>query len=79
VRLGASAEAKPDAKPPAELDPFRPELYRTNQSFEAALGVETVLASLPVRSPERSWWIRRHPSPEYSLGVWVIDLREERE
>ncbi|HEY7425333.1 MAG TPA: hypothetical protein VH682_13965 [Gemmataceae bacterium] len=64
--------------PPAP-DPFDPASLRLSQGFAESLGVKKALLSVPVRKPEKSWWVRVHPDPEYHLETAVIELKEERE
>jgi hypothetical protein len=80
------APEAPDAPPsaarqPAEqiIDPFDPATYKTAQTLAAAAGVKEVLTDLQVRAPEKSWWVRRHPEPDYVLQTWVIDLKDKQE
>src|SRR5262249_16398342 len=68
-------EAAKEAAP----DPFDPSTYRQAQSFAAAAGVKTFLTEMSVRSPEKSWWVRRHPDPTYVLDTWLIQLKDENE
>jgi hypothetical protein len=76
----ATADSTPKPAPDtAGLDPFDPNTYKVRQSLAAAAGVKNVLTDLPVRTPDKSWWVRRHPSPDYALHTFVIELREERE
>jgi hypothetical protein len=79
-----SVNSKPEKQPatPAPAtppDPFDPATYRVPLSLEAAAGVKQILTSLTVRTPDKSWWVRRHPSPSYAMKAWVIELKEERE
>lgn len=51
---------------------------RISQDFAATVGVERVLATVPVKKPGRHDWFRVHP--EWSLSpVALIELKEERE
>jgi hypothetical protein len=74
-----SAGQEAPASPPDELDPWNLDNFRQRQSLAAAAGVKKHLTELPVRTPDKSWWVRRHPDPEYCLDTWVIELKEERE
>src|SRR5262249_46659017 len=49
------------------------------QDLAAAAGVKKHLTELPIRTPDKSWWVRRHPEPEYSLDAWVIELKDLQE
>ncbi len=65
--------------PPAGPDPFDPESLRLSQSFSAVVGVKKAILSVPVRKPERSWFVRVHPDEKYRLQTAVIELKEDRE
>jgi hypothetical protein len=74
--------AGPPASPspsPSVLDPFDPNTYRLQPSLLVSAGVEKHITDLPVRKPDKSWWVRVHPEPEYSLSTFVIELKEEDE
>jgi hypothetical protein len=60
-------------------DPFDPATYRVHVSLEAAAGVEQVLTGITVRTPNKAWWVRRHPSPDFAMRAWVLELKEEQE
>jgi hypothetical protein len=60
-------------------DPFDPASLRLPQDFGAGLGVKKALLSVPVRKPANSWWVRVHPSEDYRLETFVIELKEDRE
>jgi hypothetical protein len=61
------------------LDPFDPAALRLSQDFAANLGVKKALLTVPVRKPDKAWWIRVHPSEDYRLTTPVIELKEEQE
>jgi hypothetical protein len=60
-------------------DPFDPASLRLSQDFTANLGVKKALLTVPVRKPDKAWWVRVHPSEDYRLTTPVIELKEERE
>jgi hypothetical protein len=64
---------------PAGPDPFDPAALRLSQGSTMALGVKKALLSVPVRKPEKSWFVRVHSSEDYRLQTYVIELKEERE
>ena len=63
-----------DPAPGAPPDPFDPAALRLTHDF-AALGVKKTLLTVPVRKPDKSWWVRVHPGEEYALQTAVIELR----
>jgi hypothetical protein len=76
----AETEQVTEPPPGAEaLDPFDPMTYRVSQTLAAAAGVKPHLTDLAVRMPDKAWWVRCHPDPEFSFATWVIELKDERE
>jgi hypothetical protein len=65
--------------PPPVLDPFDPATYKVSQDLSAVANVKKHIVSIPVRKPDKTWWVRRHPGAEYSFTAWVVELREEQE
>jgi hypothetical protein len=63
---------------PAVPDPFDPAALRLSQDTLAALGVKKVLVTIPVRKPEKSWFVRVHPDETYRLQTAVVELKENR-
>jgi hypothetical protein len=62
--------------PSSSFDPSR---LRLSQDFQETLGVKQALLSVPVRKPDKQWFIRTHRDETYRLPVAVIELKEERE
>ncbi len=52
---------------------------RLTQDFGAELGVKKALLTVPVRRPDRQWFVRVRPEEDYRLQVGLIELRDERE
>src|SRR5262249_27795673 len=77
------AHATDIGQPPAPLppgpDPFDPESLRLPQDFSASLGVRKALLSVPVRKPDKTWFVRVHPDEAYRIQTCVIELKEDRE
>jgi hypothetical protein len=73
------AQPSPNGEAPAAApDPYDPAALRLSHDF-AALGVKKALLTIPVRKPDKSWWVRVHPADDYALQTKVIELKEERE
>jgi hypothetical protein len=72
-----TAAAQPQGQ--AGPDPFDPASLRLTQDFVATAGVKKALLSVPVRRPDKSWFCRVHPDPNYRLPVAVVELKEDRE
>jgi hypothetical protein len=68
---------KPTADPAP--DPYDPASLRLSQDFSASLGVKKSLLTVPVRKPDKSWFVRVHPADEYALQTAVVELKEDRE
>jgi hypothetical protein len=68
-------------KPPATAapDPFDPAALRLTQDFAASFGVKKALLTVPVRKPDKSWFVRVHPADDYTLQTAVVELKEDRE
>lgn len=65
--------------PTSNPDPFDPASLRLTGNFAAAVGVKKLLITVPVRKPDKSWFVRTHPSDDYRLETGVIELKEDRE
>jgi len=71
---------KPDrATPPPPPDPFDPASLRLSQDFGDSLGVKKTLATIPVKKPEKTWFVRVHPAEDFATQTAVLELKEERE
>jgi hypothetical protein len=53
-------------------DPFSPESLRL-QSEVGTLAVQKVTTQVPVRRPDKAWWVRAHPDPSYRLITAVLE------
>jgi hypothetical protein len=60
-------------------DPFDPASLRLTQNFSASNGIKKALLTVPVRKPDKSWFVRVHPDPSYRLQTAVVELKEDRE
>src|SRR5262249_23687849 len=74
----AELEQPAAASAPAGPDPFDPAALRLSQDFAASLGVKKALLSVPVRKPDKAWFVRVHPDEGYRLQTAVIELKEDR-
>lgn len=69
---------KPDKR--ATADPFADlSKLRISQDFAAGIGVKKALITVPVRKPDRQWFVRVHPEEDFRLQTAVLELRDERE
>jgi hypothetical protein len=60
-------------------DPFDPANLRLSQDFASAIGVKKALLTVPVRKPDKAWFVRVHADDGYRLLTAVIELKEDRE
>jgi hypothetical protein len=56
-------------------DPFDLESLRLPSNYAAELGVRKVLTTVPVRRPDRQWFVRVHP--ELRIETAVLELKED--
>ncbi len=59
-------------------DPFDPARLRLSQDF-GTVGVKKAIISVPVRKPDRQWFVRVHPDEGWRLPTAVIEIKEDRE
>ncbi len=64
---------------PTSPDPFDPASLRLTGDFTAAFGVRKALITVPVRKPDKTWYVRTHPHDGYRLETAVIELKGDRE
>jgi hypothetical protein len=60
-------------------DPFNPESLKLGQDFAANVGVKKAIISVPVRKPDRQWFVRTHPDAAMCLETAVLELKDDRE
>lgn len=60
-------------------DPFDPATLRLSQDYAASLGVKKALLTIPVKKPDKSWFVRAHPDEAYHLNTCVIELKTDQE
>lgn len=75
----AGDEEVPNESIDATADPFDPSALRLSQDFGADLGVKRLILTIPVRKPDRQWFVRTHPSEDYRLATAVLEVKEDRE
>jgi hypothetical protein len=66
------------ADPAVPADLFDLDKLRVSQNFADAIGVRKALLTVPVRKPDRQWWIRVHPDPAYRMPAYILELKDER-
>jgi len=60
-------------------DSFDLKRLRLSQNFAEQIGVKKALITVPVRKPDRQWFIRTHPDPRYRCEVAILEMKEDRE
>ena len=55
------------------------ERFRLSQDFAIKVGVKKAIITVPVRKPDRQWFVRVHPDPAWRLDTAVLELKDERE
>ena len=60
-------------------DPFDPARLRLTQAFDELVGVKKAITTVPVRRPDRQWFVRVHSEEAWRLPTSVLELKEERE
>jgi hypothetical protein len=60
-------------------DPLDPASLRLDQGEIGRLQPRKIPTTVPVRNPDKFWFVRVHPADSYSLITAVLDLKELRE
>lgn len=63
----------------ATPDPFDPERLKLSQDFAGNLSVKKLLTTVPVRKPDKTWWVRVNPREDCRIQTAVVELKEDRE
>lgn len=63
----------------SEATDFDISKLRLPQDFAANAGVKKAILTVPVRKPDRQWFVRVHPDPAYQLEALVLELKDDRE
>ena len=58
---------------------FDLERLRLSQDFPNQVGVKKAILTVPVRKPDRQWFIKVHPDPAMRLETAVLELKDDRE
>ena len=53
--------------------------FRLPQNFTELVGVRRMLTRVPVRRPDRQWFVRTHPEPTFHFTTAIIEVKEDRE
>jgi hypothetical protein len=63
----------------AQPDLFDLTRLRLSQDFASEIGVKKALLTVPVHKPDRQWFVRVHPDPEFRLEAAVLEMKDDRE
>ena len=58
-------------------DPFDPTALRLTGDAAGSPAVAKALLTVPVRKPEKAWFVRVHPDEAYRVTTSVIELKDE--
>ena len=77
------ARLEPEGQQPKShdtlADPFDVESLRISQDYADSIGLKKALLTIPVRKPDKTWFVRTHADPAYRIETAVIELKEDRE
>lgn len=79
VSTDTAAAVQPEPQQQPVLDLFDPARLRLAQNLMAGGAVKKLLTTVPVRKPAKEWFFQSHPSDDYRLDTYVIELKEEGE
>jgi hypothetical protein len=77
--VSTNGHGEPQIARESPPDPFDPARLRLSQDFAATVGVKKALLTVPVRKPDKSWFVQVHPDESYRIQTAVIELKEDRE
>ncbi|MGO9119711.1 MAG: hypothetical protein ACLQPD_19125 [Desulfomonilaceae bacterium] len=60
----------------SSTDNFDLEAYRMTQDYESLINVKRIITTVPVKKPERQWFVRVHP--EWKLETAVLEDKDDR-
>src|SRR2546422_873157 len=63
---------------PVLNDEFDFTRLRVMSDFAEATGVQKMLLTVPVKKPDRQWFVRVHPLDDYRMQVGLLELKDER-
>lgn len=80
VQPHATTDEKSASGPrPSGAQEFALADLRLPSDFHEGIGVKRQLVAIPVRRPDKQWWVRVHPEADYRLDTAVIEVQEQRE
>jgi hypothetical protein len=73
------APTMPLQAPSPSRTPFDMAALRLPANYGATLGVKKILMAVPVGKPSKARFFRVRPGVEWSIPVFIVELKEERE
>ena len=73
------AVANANSKHEIDTDDSSLASLRLPQNFEQLIGGTKLIQQIPVRRPEKQWFIRTHHNPEMWFYAAILDFKEDRE
>jgi hypothetical protein len=73
------ASSNSDGRGDQNANPFDPARLRISQGLGDTAHLQRVVASCPVRKPDRQEFVRVHPEPEMSIEVALLEFKQERQ
>lgn len=68
-----------ELQPGGSSDPFDPINLRLTVDYTTAVSATKLLTTVPVKRPDRAYFFRVHPSPEFILETNILERRDEGE
>jgi hypothetical protein len=78
MKLASSEEKGVENKSPGGYFSNLAQL-RLNPDHASSIGVKRLLTHVPVRRPDRQWFVRVHPDADYRLDAGLLEFRDEGE
>jgi hypothetical protein len=78
TNTGVIEESQSTIASPSADDIFDPTRLRLSQDFQSMVGVRKALVTVPVRKPDRQWFVRTHPEEGWRLQTAVLEVKEDR-
>ena len=70
---------KSEAQRPEPPNPFDPAALRLGADYGAGLGVKKVIATVPVRKPNRQEWFRVRSGDDWRITTCIFEAEADRE
>jgi hypothetical protein len=78
TKIGLIEETQSTIASTSVDDAFDPNRLRLSQDFQSMVDVRKALVTVPVRKPDRQWFVRTRPEEDWRLETAVLEVKEER-